>query len=241
MNRSGYPASPWDHGPDERAAFPRRRARGQAGRDDRRGRGEGRRPDAPAGREAGAGVVGGGAQGRPPRARGGTPEGARARPGRSEGGAGDGRRGTRGGRGRSGRGPVAGRVAARGGRAARCRSRPARARRPADPPRALVGAAPAGTGRAAAGRARRDGRPGPLARSVLTICPPPSSATVVRPSGPGPALPLRTTAPVKSATNADAGSAASFAAVPRWTIRPRSITATSSPSVAASAKSWVTR
>ena len=39
--------------------------------------------------------------------------------------------------------------------------------------------------------------------------------------------PSSTVAPVKSATNADAGRALSSAAVPRWTIRPRSTTAIS--------------
>ena len=60
--------------------------------------------------------------------------------------------------------------------------------------------------------------------------PPPSSrdpgrARLARRRGP-----LSTTAPVKSATNADAGEAASSPAVPAWTIRPASMTATRSPS-----------
>ena len=57
---------------------------------------------------------------------------------------------------------------------------------------------------------------------------------------PARAVPVSTTAPVKSATNAEAGAAASSAAVPCCTIRPPSITPTRSPSSAASVKSWVT-
>ena len=60
------------------------------------------------------------------------------------------------------------------------------------------------------------------------------------PSSAGWAVPVNTTAPVKSATNADAGDAASSAAVPSWITRPPSITPTRSPSRAASVKSWVT-
>ena len=55
------------------------------------------------------------------------------------------------------------------------------------------------------------------------------------------AVPVSTTAPVKSATKAELGAAASWLAVPSWMTRPRSMTPTRSPSCAASAKSCVTR
>ena len=70
--------------------------------------------------------------------------------------------------------------------------------------------------------------------------PPPSSATSREPVGAGRAVPVSTTAPVKSATNAERGAAASSLGVPSWTTRPRSMTPTRSPSCAASAKSCVT-
>ena len=53
-------------------------------------------------------------------------------------------------------------------------------------------------------------------------------------------MPVRTTAPVKSATKAERGAAASSLGVPSCTTRPSSIIPTRSPSCAASAKSWVT-
>ena len=81
---------------------------------------------------------------------------------------------------------------------------------------------------------------GPSPASVLATSPPPSSSTRVSPSAPARAVPVSTTAPVKSATNPDAGAAARSLGVPCWTIRPASITPTRSPSCAASAKSWVT-
>ena len=81
---------------------------------------------------------------------------------------------------------------------------------------------------------------GPSTLSVLTTEPPPSSATSVSPSGPASAFPVRTTAPVKSATKPMRGVAASSPGVPSWTTRPASITPTRSPSSAASVKSWVT-
>ena len=46
---------------------------------------------------------------------------------------------------------------------------------------------------------------GPAAGSEEVTSPPPSSATRVSPSAPGAAVPVSTTAPVKSATNGDAG------------------------------------
>jgi len=57
---------------------------------------------------------------------------------------------------------------------------------------------------------------------------------------PGRLVFVNTTAPVKSATNAEAGRAESSAAAPICTIRPASSTPTTSPSVAASWKSCVT-
>ncbi len=55
---------------------------------------------------------------------------------------------------------------------------------------------------------------------MLVSSPPPSSATTVSPSAPGEALPASTTAPVKSATNADAGAAASSEGVPSCSDAP---------------------
>ncbi len=49
---------------------------------------------------------------------------------------------------------------------------------------------------------------GPSPGAVLATAPPPSSSTCVSPSAPARATPGSTTAPVKSATNADAGVAA---------------------------------
>src|SRR5205085_547571 len=63
-----------------------------------------------------------------------------------------------------------------------------------------------------------------------------------QPAAPGPpASPRRTAAPVKSATKGEAGRAEISAAVPRWTTRPRSTTASRLASSAASSKEWVTR
>ena len=92
----------------------------------------------------------------------------------------------------------------------------------------------AGAARSRSPTDRRSRRPGPAPSSVLTTVPPPSSSTTVRPLSPGRAVPVSTTAPVKSATNAERGRAASSEAVPSWTTWPRSITPTRSPSCAAS-------
>ena len=54
---------------------------------------------------------------------------------------------------------------------------------------------------------------GPSPGSVLSTVPPPSSVTWVSPSSAPSAVPVSTTAPVKSATKAEAGEAASSAAV----------------------------
>ena len=76
--------------------------------------------------------------------------------------------------------------------------------------------------------------------SVLVTAPPPSSSTRVSPSGAPCAVPVSTTAPVKSATNADRGAAASSLGVPSCSTGRRRSIATRSPSAAASAKSCVT-
>ena len=80
----------------------------------------------------------------------------------------------------------------------------------------------------------------PVPASVVVATPPPSRSTTVSPSCGARTVPVSTTAPVKSATNALAGAAASSLAVPRWMISPASMTPISSPSSAASEKSWVT-
>ncbi len=53
-------------------------------------------------------------------------------------------------------------------------------------------------------------------------------------------MPVSTTAPVKSATNAERGAAASSPALPSWTTRPASITATRVAQQGGLGKSWVT-
>ncbi len=60
---------------------------------------------------------------------------------------------------------------------------------------------------------------GPEPASVLTTRPPPSRSTAVSPSSAW-AVPVSTTAPVRSATNADAGAAASSVAEPGLHHRP---------------------